>query len=474
MLKGVVTILLLLSMQRTVAQLTSTESSVFSPAMASKFLNGIGSKFNSLQQNITQKTEQMLDRMEKQEAKLYKKLQKKDSVAAKKLFAQNAAKYQQLRDKLHGADTNNTKLKEYLPHFDTLKSSLAFLEKGAANNPQLNKELTAAKAQLQLFENKMQVANEIKRQVRERKQQLNEQLQRFGMGKDLIAINKTAYYYQAQLNEYKSLLNDPKKAEQKAIAALRGSSLFRDFMKKNSLLAQLFKVPDNYGSPESLAGLQTVASVQQLLDQRMAAGGPNAQQMIQQNLQQAQNKLKALKEKINKLGGGSSSMDMPTGFSPNAMRTKSFLQRIEYGLNIQTQKVKGILPTTSDIALTAGYKLNSKSSIGIGASYKLGWGTGIKDIHLTSQGMGLRSYVDIKLKGSIWISGGYEMNYQHAFVKYEELYNIHSWSRSGLVGLTKKYKIGKKANNMQVLWDFLSYSQAPRTEAIKFRIGYVL
>ncbi len=454
---------------------TATEQPAsLSPNMASRFLNGISSKFTKLQQNISKKTEQMLDRMEKQEAKLCRKLQRKDSVAAKKLFASNAAKYAQLRNRLHAADSNNTKLKEYLPHFDTLKTSLAFLEKNAGNNPQLTKELTGAKAQLQQFENKMQVANEIKRQVRERKQQLNEQLQQFGMGRDLMAINKECFYYQQQLNEYKALLNDPKKAEQKAIAALRGSSLFKDFMKKNSLLAQLFKLPDNYGSPESLAGLQTVASVQQMLDQRIAAGGPNAQQMIQQNLQQARNQLKNLKDKVNKLGGGSSSLDMPTGFTPKKLKTKTFLQRIEYGLNIQTQKVRGILPATSDIAMTAGYHLSEKSTAGLGISYKLGWGSGIRDIHLSSQGVGLRSYVDIKMKGSFWISGGYEMNYQHAFVKYEELYNIHAWQTSGLIGLTKKYKIGKKTNNMQVLWDFLSYSQTPRTEAIKFRIGYTL
>ncbi len=454
---------------------TATEQPAsLSPNTASKFLNGISSKFSKLQGDISRKTEQMLDRMEKQEAKLCRKLQRKDSVAAKKLFASNAAKYQQLRNKLYAADSNNTKLKEYLPHFDTLKTSLAFLEKGAANSPQLNKELTAAKAQLQQFGNRMQVANEIKRQMRERKQQLNEQLQKFGMGKGMLAINKEVYYFQQQLNEYKSLLNDPKKMEQKAIAALRGSSLFKDFMKRNSLLAQLFKLPDNYGSPESLAGLQTVASVQQMLDQRIAAGGPNAQQMVQQNLQQARNQLKALKDKVNKLGGGSSSMDMPTGFSPNKMKTKTFLQRIEWGLNIQTQKTRGILPTTSDIAMTAGYRLSEKSTVGLGWSAKVGWGSGIKDIHLSSQGVGLRSYVDIKLKGSFWISGGYEMNYQNAFVKYQELYNIDSWLRSGLIGLTKKYKIGKKTNNMQVLWDFLSYSQTPRTEAIKFRIGYTL
>jgi hypothetical protein len=444
------------------SQGTVTGSALDLPAgTASKFLGSITNKFNKLQGNITKQTEGYLDRLEKQEKKLYRKLQKKDSTAAKKLFEGNAKKYAAMRARLHAADSTDIKLKEYLPHYDTLKTSLAFMDKAAANSPEIQQQLGKAKAELQQFGSKMQVANEIKKQIRERKQQLNEQLQRFGMGKDLMAMNKEVYYYQQQLNEYRAMLNDPKKIEQKAIAALKG------------MLAQLFKLPDNYGSAESLAGLQTVASVQQLLNGRAAAGGPNAGQAMQQGMQQAQAQLKSLKDKINKLGGNSSSVDMPS-FTPNKQKTKTFLQRLEYGMNVQTQKVHGILPTTSDIALTAGYKLNDKSTIGIGASYKLGWGTGIKDIHLSSQGMGLRSYVDIKLKGNLWISGGYEQNYLQAFSSYEQLYNIKAWQQSGLIGLTKKYRIGKKTNSMQVLWDFLSYSQQPRAEAIKFRIGYKL
>jgi hypothetical protein len=71
----------------------------------------------------------------------------------------------------------------------------------------------------------------------------------------------------------------------------------------------------------------------------------------------------------------------------------------------------------------------------------------------------LRSYLDIKIKGSIWISGGYEENYQHEFTKIDQLKDVNAWQKSGLIGLTKKYNIGKKKGNLQLLWDFLSYSQ---------------
>ena len=106
-----------------VSSQTTDGNEPLSLSTATKFLTSIGSKFSKLQGDITKKTEDALNKLEKQEAQLFKKLKKKDSTAAKKLFAENAAKYQKLRDKLHGADSNNVKLKEYLPHFDTLKTS---------------------------------------------------------------------------------------------------------------------------------------------------------------------------------------------------------------------------------------------------------------------------------------------------------------------------------------------------------------
>lgn len=472
---GVVILLLLLCGNVIGQQASSVETQALSSVAANDYLQLLTGKFNRLQTSIEQKSTKALQRLQKQELKLYKQLAKKDSVAAKKLFEGQQAKYAAMQRQLQEAGTGKaTKtLKEYLPHFDTLKSSLGFIEKSMGNNAAVLKQLGAAKGQLQQFESKMQVANEIKRQLKERKQQLQQQLEQFGMTKQLMGLKKEVYYYQQQLGEYKAMLTDTRKLERKAIALLKESSLFKDFMKKNSLLAQLFKLPDNYGSAESLAGLQTNADVQALLNQRTTGGGPNAQQMMQQQVNQARNQLNALKKKINHLGGGSSSMDMPD-FKPNQQKTKSFLQRIEYGLNFQTQQSKYFMPVTTDIALTAGYKLNDKSIIGLGAAYKLGWGKDINHIRLSGQGLNLRSYIEIKLKSNFWITGGYEQNYLHEFTRYEQLKDLSAWQQSGLIGLTKKYKLGKKTHQFQLLWDVLSYQQTPQATALKFRVGYVL
>ena len=446
--------------------------------LSTKMLLGVEKKYHKLEDKVTSYSERSLKRLKKQEKKLQRKLAQKDSLAAKQVFANTNEKYSRLLQKIHNptADLNKS-LNNYLPGLDSLQTTFSFLDKAGAKIPGLPTEklrqIQAISTQLKSLQAQLQSAGDIKKVLQERKQYLKEQLDKFGLGDQLKQINKQVYYYQQQLNEYKSLINDPEKLEKKILGLVREVPAFKDFISKNSFLAQLFPMPNGYGTADALQGLQTRTSVQQQLGQRLAGAGANPQQYLQQQVQAAQSQLSALKDKVNKLGGGSSDMAMPE-FKPNNQKTKSFWKRIEYGLNIQSQKTNAFLPTTSDIALTMGYKLNDKSTIGMGAGYKLGWGKNISNIHLTSQGVSLRSYLDIKLKGSIWISGGYEENYQHEFAKIDQLKDLNAWQKSGLIGLAKKYNIGKKKGNVQLLWDFLSYSQVPRTTALKFRIGYTL
>jgi len=100
---------------------------------------------------------------------------------------------------------------------------------------------------------------------------------------------------------------------------------------------------------------------------------------------------------------------------------------------------------------------------------------GWKDIRLSSESVGLRSYLKTKLKGSFAVQGGAEWNYMTKFSKIEELKNYSSWQTSALLGLVKSYKIGKKVNgNVQLMYDFLHNQHVPATQPVLFRIGYGL
>jgi hypothetical protein len=452
------------------------------------FFNKVQNKYANLEDKLTKQTEKYLMRLAKREKRLKKKLAKVDSAAAEQTFGNIDAQYDKM---LSAVRADSLPLKKgsgaYIPMIDSVKTSLSFLNQNnvLGQSKEVTDKLKGSVSQVNQLQSRLQQSEQVKAFIQQRKQQIKSSLSRFtdlpkGIMNDFTDFNKQAYYYSAQVKEYKEMLNDPDKLIQKGLSLLNKLPAFTQFMKQNSELASLFRLPDNYGTPQSLAGLQTRSQVQQQIQSQLASAGPNAQQYLQQNLQAAQGQLNQLKDKLNKLGSnGGGDMDMPD-FKPNNQKTKSFWQRLEYGTNFQTAK-NNFFPTTTDLGLSVGYKLTDKSTVGVGASYKMGWGQDIKNINITHQGMGLRSYMDIKLKGSFYASGGLEYNYQPinsdslATTSAMNWKDVSSWKQSGLVGVSKiisvKSKFFKKTK-LQLMWDFLSYQQVPRTQPVKFRVGY--
>lgn len=438
-----------------------------------RFLSSLHHKASSLEEKIIRKTEKTLNRLERQERKIYRQLKQKDSLAAEQFLAESKSKYDEIRKGLKGNGKINVP-KQYIPYFDTLKTSLSFL---ASQQDQLGNaipvdKLAAAREKLSEFDQKLQYTNQVREFIRSRRKDLQARFDQLGIVRDLKAYNKELYYYSEQIKEYKNILQDPAKIERKALSLIRKLPFFQKFMQEHSELAALFPLPDNYGSPLALQGLQTRASVQGMIQQQMQAAGPNAAAVMQQNIQQAQGQLRQWREKINQLGGMSSDQEIPE-FKPNTQKTKSFWQRLEYGTNLQNTRANSFLPVTSDLGLSVGFKINDKSVVGVGASYKMGWGKDIRHITLSHEGVGLRSYLDWKLKGSFYISGGYEQNYRQRFENVQQLRDPQRWLQSGLIGLSKKYSLGKKLRgDVKLFFDFLYKSHAPATQPVLFRFGY--
>lgn len=444
---------------------------------ADAYIKAIADKSSLLSQAIENKAIKTLERLHKAEQKLQQKLARKNPAAAKQLFDSTTPYYQHQLTQLRDTTFNVGSLKAYIPSLDSLHTALRYFQ---SLSPQ-PKGVQAALNNVQTLQQQLQQAADIKKAIKDRKAQLQQVLEQQGMVKELKKINKEAYYYQQQLQEYKSLLQQPDKLEKKAWEQIRKSTAFKDFMKKNSQLAALFRMPDNYGSPQSLAGLQTRTQVQALLQQRLsgmsAAGTANPQQYIQQQVQQAQQQLNKLKDKIRQASSNSSDVEIPD-FKPNHQRTKSFKQRLVYGLNVQTEKWSNYFPVTTNLGLSLGYKLNDNGAIGLGLAYKLGWGQNWNKIKLTHEGIGLRSYIDWKLKGSFYIAGGYEQNHNQSFRNLQSIQDIGLWRQSGLIGLSKKIKLpatknGKsKTQQIQLLYDFMHTKDGIRTPALLFRMGW--
>lgn len=430
------------------------------------YLSQVASKSRHVNDQIDKRTEKTLERFARQEKKMQAKLWKVDSVAAKNIFTHSLDKLNSLKAGLKNKVPGN--LSSDNAELDTLQNSLKFLSDSKGISGIAKDKLGNATQSVQDLGGKLQQAEEVKSYIREHKQQLKEQLEQYtGFTKDLQQMNKEAYYYSQQVNEYKSLLKDKKKAEAKAMAVLKKMPAYNEFLQKHSQLAGLFNLTAA-SNVQSLEGLQTRSQVDQILQQRIGST-PAAQQAVSQQMDQARSRFNEFKSKFPELDNAA---DMPA-FKPDEMKTKSFLQRLEFGGNVQFQKSSRYFPTTSDIAAQVAYKFHKNGSVGLGISYKLGLGRGWDNISFSHQGVGLRSFVDWKLKGTFFVNGGFEENYMTAFSHVEQLTRWNGWQGSALLGISKKYKINAKLKgNVMILYDFLANRSQPPVSPVKLRIGY--
>ncbi|MCB0709212.1 MAG: hypothetical protein KDC15_07455 [Chitinophagaceae bacterium] len=444
-----------------------------------KYINTIENKIDKYSSRITGKTEKTLAKLSRWENKIKDILDKVSPETSQKLFGNNLTTFSTLLKRMQEGkilvEGYKTRYNEYR---DKLSTSIKYLE---AMEDSLNRNLVQTivntKRKLNRLEEEITKSESLETFIKERKKLLiNEAIKYIGKSKYLTKIDKEAYYYIETLHNYKEIFTDKKKAEVLVGKILNKIPAYRNFMEKNSMLASLFYIPGNSSglvNAQNFLGLQTRASVQALIQNRIASGGPNANEIFKQHIQQGQAQLNQLKEKIINAGGSNSDANIPN-FKPNLQKSKTFLQRIQFGSNIQFTKNNTFIPTIADIAMVIGYKLNDKSTIGLGAVYKMGLGN-IQKISISHQGIGLRSFIDWKLKKQIIISGGFEMNYLAQIKKISQLQNFNIWQQSGLIGITKKINITTKffkGTSVQLLYDMLYRTHIPISQPILLRTGY--
>ena len=470
------TLLLLLLHSLAVCQESSTgfERVVTFP---SRFFQNLNSSASKYEQKLSSSTDKFLLRLQRQEARLKKKLYRKDSTLANSVFSNTDSIYGNLitrtNQKVYSTNPGND---QYVAFLDTLRTSLRFLEENpSALNPISPEQLKSSLTQIQSLQGKLNQTEEIKRFIQERRNYLKNQLWQIPLAKDFKKLEQEIYFYEQRILDFKKDLNDPRKLEAYAIRLLQKIPAVSDFLNKHSELASLFRLPNSGGNssaPLNVQGLQTRSAVLQQIQQNLGTTiDPN--QFIQQGGFNPESELKQLKDKITELGGGGSSDAAMPAYKTRTGRTKTFWKRIEINTNLQSVKASYYFPVTTDVALGISYLMNSKSSAGFAVSYKIGLGTGWNNIKLSHQGIGFRTYVELKARGNFWLYGGAELNYREEIKRVDVLKDYSAYQKSGLVGITKKYRINKRVNGtMQLLHDFLYANQTPRGAPFLFRVGY--
>ena len=449
-----------------------------------RLLKRIESTTNDVNRQISRETAAYLEKMARQEDRIRQRLERVDSTGAAKLFNGSARQYKALVQLVkadsghHGQGFSGA----YPVYLDSLQGSVAFLKQYpdlVQKGKEISARLQTTGTSLQALQAKMNDADMAKAYVQQRQQQLSQYLSQHTqfnniLQKPLAGMKKEAYYYSQQIRQYKEMWTNPDQLKTRALSYLNRFPAYQTFMKENSMLGGLFHLPSSYAAPQATSGLQTKAQVAELVHGQVSAVGAGGDAALQGSLQSAQTQLETYKTKIGRLGSGNGDMSLPD-FKPNDQRTKTFWRRLEYGVNIQTSRTNYYFPTVTDFGFSLGYRLGHDNIVGIGGSYKLGWGNGISHIALSSQGAGIRSFLQVKIKGSFSASGGFECNYTTPFTSYQQLRQLQYWTKSGLLGVTKtismKTRVFRKTS-LNLFWDFLSYQQVPKTQPFLFRIGY--
>lgn len=437
-----------------------------------KFFSSVEKRTQKLEAKMQRSAVKYLRSLEKKERRIIKKMHDKDFSASGEI--ENAAVLYNRLQNHPDSIASLEQRREYLRGLDSVKTTLAFLmQKPGVNTSQsqlLNKALDNYKG----IQNKMNQMSSIERLLTQRKEFLKERLSDLQYKKLFDQYQQQIYYFREKMNSYRKLLNEPQKLEAEIIRRVSELPAFKKFFNRYSELAGLFRLPqDDLQNATLSASLQTRAMLASQFQERFGSGA-QSQQYVSNNLINAQSALNELKGKLTQLGPSGGDMNMP-GFKPNNQKTKTFKERLEYGVNIQSVKSQMFLPSRSDIGLSIGYKLKDNWIAGIGVSYKIGWGNDIRHISISHQGVSARSFIDIKLKKSFWLTGGFEMNYLSQFHSFDELKDYSAWQRSGLIGISKKISLKNKflkSTKIQLLWDFLSYQQTPQPQPIIYRLAY--
>lgn len=447
-------------------------------SLPDKVFGKIDKKAVNLESKLTKQTEKYLARMQKQEEKLKRKLMRRgDTAAAMEIFGNVESTYSEMKSKAQEKRLRASVFSSYSPHTDSLNNAFKFLQQNAlaAKNKDITNHVTQSLSNIQQLQTKLNQTENLRKYLQQRQRYLKEKMQQVGMIKEYKKFQKEVYYYQKQVKEYREAFENPALLEKKLLGLLVKVPAFQNFFAQNSELASVFQLPGAGGSFPNTGNVNTAfptrAMVQQNLMDRLGSS-PDPSQAIQQGMQSGNSYMNSLKNKLNQNTGGGSDLDMPD-FKVNNQKTKSLWKRIELGTNLQTARSNYYFPTTSDVGLSAGFRITDRSIIGIGISTKIGWGQGWNNINVTSQGAGLRTFLDIKIKGGFWATGGAEMNYRSQFRSIDALKEYSAWQKSALIGVSKKYNLGKKIKgNAQLLYDFLWNQQVPQGQKIVARIGY--
>ncbi|WP_126248146.1 hypothetical protein [Chitinophaga rhizosphaerae] len=461
-------VMLIVSMYPTImrAQNATQRSATVNPL---SMLEQYASRATSFASKIKQSSKSILDRSFRFERRLADRIGRKDTAKAAQMRCEMARRYDELEKIINDSAVLDPMHSLYVPTLDSAAVLLKLFESFPLT-PAQQQTLQQLQQRMNELQQTLTRSNLLQQALSERVRTLRSSVGNLGLPDNFKSITRQILAYKNTLAEYRALANEPDKLLAKLLQSAASSRLFGDLFRRYSMLAAILPP-----SPD-IAILPLQAGTMQVRSAVLSSMGPNAasasfaqslqgQSAATNVLQQIKDKLAALKQDRN--------LDEPADKEPADRKRRTGIKKLELGTNFQTAKSSQYFPTTSDIGLSLGYRMNERSTFGIGASYKMGWGKSIRHISLSHEGLSLRSFLNARVKGSFYATGALEYHYQKAFSEMANLPALRKWRQSALLGIMKDMPLGNrllKRTQFQLLVDLLAI-QTPYPP-VQFRVGY--
>lgn len=299
----------------------------------------------------------------------------------------------------------------------------------------------------------------------------------------LLPLRINEVYFSRHIGECKKIFLDKSKWEKKLWSKITGASDFEALMDQHGALAQVHQSPQHSRPSISLT---------KLIDEKVQSGSVTEEQskilssLLPQNIKDKAKKPQELFETVDAakvvadsaqvlLNDSTKTTEKPEKtWQPDPLKTKRFIDRFSVISNLQFDNRSIFLPASATAALGLQFMYHRNGSIGTALSCiqpmpRINPGSEDSFRIPTATGIGMRIFLDFKLKTAIYLQSGYEINWR----PYENTATIGRWERmpSAMAGLKIKYPAGKTrtAPTIEFLYDFL-HAQTGQP-AFVFRTG---
>ncbi len=468
----------------------------------------LGSRIHALDKylNRTEKIQhRLVKKLKRKEAKIARQLAAKDSALYRQYMQQNLSydsiatlskdtgRLQQLAFKKNSLVDSFKGVQKFIQNQSSKLNSASGLAGKAGINTPYTKELNSLQQKL----NGQQNIDEL---IRQRTGSL-ERLAGAQNISGLQNIQKSVYYAQEKMKAWKQLADDPDEAEEKAMEYLQGTEGFDQYLRTDN---NAFGGLDNNATAEDLQrmGYQTKRQVNNMLQQKLGNNLGAVQQQMAAQVQDYSDKLngitgtvketkagiKKAKQTLNEAKQAKDKLkhiEKPA-FKKNPERGKPFWQRLEPAYNFQTTRATpdGLRPAMLELGASVAFKYSTRLSYGIGIALSAGLGQNWQNIKFTYEGLSARAFADWKAIYGFSLPAGYERSFRPCNRPYlrgqqnnpatqpQTTDNaikeaLGGQQQAAYIGIMKRYRINSKWNGIFLVgYNFLWQHEELRTPFI--------